>query len=170
MTHDFFDQTQVSALLHGEHQTTLAALADLDRFAGQRTPPTLDEPTRAFLLHLDRVIEEDVTAHFAFEETHIFPRLSEAGAAFMVEMLQAEHDDIRPLAGRVRQAMVVFLECGGIAPASWKTFRTDAQSLVAQETFHVQKEEMGLLAAISQILGEAEDATIAAAHPKRKDA
>jgi hemerythrin-like domain-containing protein len=169
MTHDFFGQTQVSALLHGEHQTTLAALADLDRFARQRTPPALDAATRAFLLHLDRVIEEDVTAHFAFEETHIFPRLSEAGAAFMVDMLRAEHDDIRPLAARLRQTMADFLKSEAIPSAAWKSFRGDAQSLVAQETFHVQKEEMGLLAAISQILAAEEDAVIAAAHPKRKD-
>ncbi len=169
MTPDFFGQTRTGLLLHGEHQSTLGALAELESFISSRKPPPLGDAEKTFLARLDGLIEADVTAHFTFEEENLFPRVARAGGGFMVDMLQAEHESIRPLAQAVRAAIAVFLDQGTISDGSWGTFRKAARDLIEQETFHVQKEEMGLLAALAQIFEAAEDASIAGHHPKHGD-
>lgn len=166
MSSDFFGQTRTGSLLHGEHQSTLAALVELETFTSRRTPPELDETGRAFLLRLYHLIEADVTDHFTFEETNLFPRLSVVGASFMVEMLQAEHEDIRALAQDLRALIGAFLDDAPVSVDHWTQFRTTARDLIDMETFHIQKEEMGLLAALPQVLNDADDAAVAAAHPK----
>ncbi|GAB3125500.1 hemerythrin domain-containing protein [Novispirillum itersonii] len=166
MTSDFFGQTRTGALLHGEHQSTLAALVELETFTGSRTPPELDASRRAFLLRLYHLIEADVTDHFTFEEDNLFPRIAAAGAGFMVDMLSAEHEDIRALAQDIRAMIGAFLDETPITPDRWTVFRTTARDLIDMETFHIQKEEMGLLAALPQVLDDQEDAGIAARHAK----
>lgn len=166
MSSDFFGQTRTGALLHGEHQSTLAALVELETFTGRRTPPVLDEGSRAFLLRLYHLIEADVTDHFTFEEATLFPRIAAAGGGFMVDMLSAEHEDIRALAQDIRAMISGFLEEPTITPDRWTTFRTTARDLIDMETFHIQKEEMGLLAALPQVLSAQDDATIAVRHTK----
>lgn len=160
----FFGATRIGQALHAEHQATLAALDGLDRLTSSRTAPDpADGPARAVLEAVASALEEDVRRHFAFEEDHLFPRLAEAGAAFMVDMLTGEHEDIRPLADSVRADCLRMLD-GPLPAADWRRFREEAADLIERETFHIQKEEMGLLAALAQILPPEEDAALADRH------
>ncbi|KJS41970.1 MAG: hypothetical protein VR70_04550 [Rhodospirillaceae bacterium BRH_c57] len=164
MNGSFFGSTRIGACLHAEHQTTLAALNDLELLARFRSPPDVaDATTQARLADIARVLEEDVSRHFGFEEAELFPLLRTAGAGFMVDMLLAEHEDIRPIA----EELSVVARAGatdGFDAAAWGRFRKLAEDIIDRETFHVQKEEMGLLAALSQVLDADQDAALAERH------
>lgn len=146
-----FAGTRIGEHLHQEHRSTLDALYALENLLGRRAP-TLDGDARATLESLARALEDDVTGHFGFEEEHLFPVLRQAGAAFMVDMLTAEHAAIRPLAEEVRAAIDRALAAGAFDPAEWPGFESAARELIDRETFHIQKEEMGLLGALAQVL------------------
>lgn len=167
--HGMFGNTRVGLALHGEHRSTLAALDDLAQLCRPTAAPDLGKAdTRARLEDLARVLEDDVTSHFGFEEEHLFPRLRQAGAGFMVDMLLGEHQVIRPLAEQVRDRALAAVRDGGFSAEDWATFRRAGQELVDRETFHVQKEEMGLLAALAQVLDPEADAELTARHEARK--
>ncbi|MFA7431196.1 MAG: hemerythrin domain-containing protein, partial [Rhodospirillaceae bacterium] len=158
MNGTFFGSTRIGACLHAEHQATLSALNDLELLARFRSPPDVaDETTQARLADIARVLEEDVTRHFGFEETELFPLLRQAGAGFMVDMLMAEHADIRPFAEELA-AVARTGAAHGFDDGAWKKFRMLAEDIIDRETFHVQKEEMGLLGALSQVLTPEQDA------------
>lgn len=160
----FFGATRIGEALHAEHQSTIAALDGLERLTDRRSPPDSADPAvRQALEAVAAALEDDVARHFGFEEEHLFPRLAQAGADFMVDMLSGEHDDIRPLALHVRDGCRRLLD-GGLSEPEWREFQGTAQDLIERETFHIQKEEMGLLAALSQILDRDTDADLAARH------
>lgn len=160
----FFGATRIGEALHAEHQSTIAALDGLERLVDHRSPPDLsDASVRAVLSAVAAALEDDVVRHYGFEEEHLFPRLADAGAAFMVDMLTGEHEDIRPLAQAVREGCQQMLG-GVLADAEWRVFRETARDLIERETFHIQKEEMGLLAALAQILDADADAALAERH------
>ncbi|MEW5728037.1 MAG: hemerythrin domain-containing protein, partial [Pseudomonadota bacterium] len=52
----------------------------------------------------------------------------------------------------------------GFDDASWRDFADAAHELVEREIFHIQKEEMGLLAAISALVDPATDQRLAEAY------
>lgn len=80
----------------------------------------------------------------------------------MVEILRSEHDDIRPMAIDLRARILGVLEAGVIGEAAWQDLRLRAGELIAREVFHIQKEEMGLLAALAQVLDDSDDQALAA--------
>ncbi len=78
----------------------------------------------------------------------------------MVEMLLDEHRVIRPLterlatlAGEARQAP--------FTPERWRHFRELAAEIVERLGAHIQKEEMGLLPLLDDVLEEDDDAALA---------
>lgn len=157
-----FGATRIGGALHTEHMRTMEQLDALETLISARRPPDLAEAA-PLLEDIARALDEDVTRHFAFEEEHLFPRLHDAGAGFMVDMLTGEHAEIRPLAEGLRDACRAMV-AGGCDAELWESFRADARDLIDRETFHIQKEEMGLLAALSQVLDATEDADLAARH------
>lgn len=160
----FFGSTRTGEALHGEHQSTLAALDGLERLTDRSSLPDVSDPAvRAALESVATALEDDVARHFAFEEENLFPLIAQAGATFMVDMLSGEHDEIRPLAAEVRDGCRSLL-AGSMTAADWRLFRGTAQDLIERETFHIQKEEMGLLVALAQILDSDDDAILAARH------
>lgn len=164
-----FGTTHIGSRLHEEHQSTLRCLNDLELLIRFREAPDLrDANTRRRLEDVARTLEDDVTRHFAFEEEELFPRLRQAGAGFMVDMLTAEHADIRPFAQDLSGLVRGVLEAGFTAD-TWSEFVRLANELLDRETFHIQKEEMGLLSALAQILDSETDALLAERHAKRAD-
>lgn len=163
----FFGTTRTGAALHGEHQATLGALNDLDVLIRGPLPDLAKADVAARLAAFARTMDEDVTSHFAFEEEHLFPVLDKAGAGHMVAMLLGEHELIRPLAIESRRLALAALEAGAFERDAWITFKEVAAELVEREIFHVQKEEMGLLAALAQVLDADQDAALAEAHASR---
>ena len=112
-------------------------------------------------------MENEIGCHYAFEEEHLFPRFSQLADAGIPMMLQGEHDAIKPLAKRITDlAQGAF--ANGFNADSWGEFHSFGQELVEREVFHVQKEEMGFLPGLQQMLDPAEDASLVAAYAKLK--
>ena len=62
----------------------------------------------------------------------------------MTRLLTQEHAVIGPLGRRLSEVVVRALENGFDGPG-WSEFREVAQELVDRVTFHLQKEEMGII-------------------------
>lgn len=156
--------TQVGQKLHDEHQATLSILNELESeilSRPQNKPMDLsDVDARQQLEHFIAVVDRDVTCHFAFEEEVLFPILREKGAGDMVTLLTHEHQLIKPLGGGLailaREALA-----NGFDPTTWGEFRTQVIELMERESFHIQKEEMGLIRALGFFLDPETDRQLA---------
>lgn len=157
--------------LHEEHAAMLALLERLEKLLaahGPGDPPdAADGDTAALLDELATTLGEDVTYHYAFEETHLFPRFAQGFDPGIPGMLQQEHELIRPLAGRL-VALVAAAKEGGFSAESWGQFHATGRELVEREVFHIQKEEMGFLPGLDRILSAEDDAPLRAAYAEIK--
>ncbi len=155
-------QTQTGALLHNDHVATIQALQSLEGFLlrNKRPPDVKDEAVRKALQSLIDTLTNEVGRHFGFEEEHLFPLLAERGESGIGEFLMSEHATILPLANEVAESARKGLD-EGFDEAGWKRFHAAGLELVEREIFHIQKEEMGLLAAISMLVDPAADAELA---------
>ncbi|CDK97489.1 protein of unknown function [Magnetospirillum gryphiswaldense MSR-1 v2] len=155
-------QSETGSLLHQDHMTTIETLQGLEELLSRhRQPPAVDEALGERLRALAATLRAEVESHFAFEEGHLFPLFVSKGESGIVMMLTHEHRSILPMALRVAELAGQAAE-SGFDDQSWRDFRDTGAELVEREIFHIQKEEMGLLAAISALLDEAEDAGLAA--------
>ncbi len=156
-----FTQTQTGRLLHDDHMETVATLQALDEVIHRnRAAPVLDDGIRALLERLKSTLRAEVEKHFGFEETHLFPVFVRQGETGIVMMLTQEHRSILPLALTVADLAEAALDRGFTAQ-SWTDLREAGAELVEREIFHIQKEEMGLLAAITSLVDPATDASLA---------
>lgn len=149
-------QSRTGDLLHADHMATIAILQELEDMLAVKAPPKGGE---GFLKRLSTTLRNEVERHFAFEENHLFPLFGAAGG--MVGMLVQEHRAILPLA----LGLADMADAGawsGFDAAVWQDFRRLGLELIEREVFHIQKEEMGLLAAISIQVDSASDQRLAA--------
>lgn len=157
--------------LHKDHMTTLQLLerleAALSPKSAQQPPDTGDMALRDLLTEVASVLQAEVTSHFAFEEENLFPRFSEQLESFVPEMLLGEHEIIRPLANQLVDLARQALEQGFDAQ-SWAAFREAGLEIAEREVFHVQKEEMGFLPGLEQILDEDESTRLNVAYLQAK--
>jgi iron-sulfur cluster repair protein YtfE (RIC family) len=157
-------QTETGALLHTDHVATIQALQTLEGFLARnaRKAPDAagDEAVRKALQSLIDTLSNEVGRHFGFEEEHLFPLLAERGEAGIGEFLKQEHATILPLAEEVAATARTAL-AQGFTDESWRRFHAAGLELVEREIFHIQKEEMGLLAAISMLVDPAADRELA---------
>ena len=154
-------QTQTGALLHQAHMTTIEALQTLEEFLGaNRKPPQMDDLVGRKLKQLSGILRSEVENHFGFEENHLFKLFIEQGETGIVTMLTHEHRSILPLAIQVAD-LAVAAAGAGFTDASWGEFKDAGAELIEREIFHIQKEEMGLLAAISALLDPGADSEMA---------
>lgn len=164
-----FASTQIAALLHNEHIHTIQALQRLEGFLMNQTAkkvPDVSSPDVAGLLS-DTIgaVAAEVERHFGFEENHLFPVLIEQGEEGIALFLTEEHATILPLAQELA-AEVDDAKAQGFSAAAWKEFHAKALELCEREIFHIQKEEMGLLAAISMYVDSDCDAQLAELYNK----
>ena len=161
-------ERETTRLLHDEHMAVLALLERLEGLLGRHGPgdvPDVGESAVNLLLgDLIATLETETVGHFRFEEESVFPRLAEAGDGTLGELLNEEHEVILPLSRRLTQ---LAREARGSAftPASWKTFHSVGREFVERLTDHIEKEEMGLLPLVEELLDAAHDNAIAAQHP-----
>ncbi|TAN56016.1 MAG: hemerythrin domain-containing protein [Magnetospirillum sp.] len=154
-------QTQTGALLHQAHMTTIEALQSLEEFLGaNRKPPQVDDLVARKMKQLSRTLRSEVESHFGFEENHLFKAFIEQGETGIVTMLTHEHRSILPLAIQVADLALAAADAG-FTDASWGEFKDAGAELIEREIFHIQKEEMGLLAAISALLDPEADEAMA---------
>ncbi len=157
--------------LHEDHMTTLQLLerleAALSPKSAQQPLDTGDMAVRDLLTDVASVLKAEVTSHFAFEEENLFPRFSEELQSFVPEMLLGEHEIIRPLANQIIDLARQALE-EGFDAQSWAAFREAGLELAEREVFHVQKEEMGFLPGLEQILDEDQSTSLNIAYLQAK--
>lgn len=160
-----FGNTQIGTLLHEEHVRTIQALQALEEYllkqTSRRVPDVGDEKVRALLHHLLSDVAAEVERHFGFEENFLFPVLTSRGEGGISAFLTEEHGTILPLAKELAETARAALDGAGFTPESWKEFHRSGVELCEREIFHIQKEEMGLLAAISMFVGPEDDAELA---------
>jgi hemerythrin-like domain-containing protein len=150
----------ISRRLHEEHEATLALWGRLEHTLALRgaKPPTQED------LRLVRdcaaQIADEVTRHFAFEESELFPRLDAAGEGDIAELLAEEHESIRAAARRLGE----LTPPGGDLAASWPAVRALALELAERLVSHVQKEEMSLLPSLEDLLDEQTDQALAGSY------
>jgi DUF438 domain-containing protein len=149
----------INRMLHDEHMATIALLERVETTlaAHRKSVPDTTAPDIAGVLRdLMSSVEADISIHFAFEQNELFTRLREAGDTGMTSILQEEHDVILPLGEQVCGLARAAVE-SGFSDESWAEFRRLAAELVERMVSHIQKEEMGMLAALEQLLDEDAD-------------
>ncbi len=155
---------QVPRLLHEEHAATISLLDRLEGVlakAGPKTPAdTSDNDIHRLLGELAANLENETGRHFDFEEGHLFARLNEMGDGFIAELLTEEHNAIRPLADTLA-AMARTARSDGFSVEAWRDFHQYGMELVERQVAHIQKEEMGLLPILEDLLDDDVDADLA---------
>lgn len=155
---------QITRILHEEHLTTLDALNRLDSLLGDNAPksiPDAHDPSIAPLLgELTTTVGGDVSTHFAFEEKEIFPRLAQFGDEGISTFLEEEHQTMLPIGQRLADLASV-ARSQGFDAHSWPEFHRLGNEFVERMMSHIQKEEMGMLPVLDDLLDEDSDAELA---------
>lgn len=148
--------TQIGRLLHDDHERCLEAVQNLEALLGRQGPAKPADPNdpkvRSVLVAAKGVLAQETATHFAFEEDHLFPLLAETGEQAMILTLKSEHDAIAPLADDVVRLIADALKAGSFTRERWTDVHALGLELAERQIFHVQKEEMGLLAGIGMML------------------
>jgi len=157
-------RTHIARSLHDEHTTTLALLARLETLLGRHgpaaPPDAAESPVASLLRALARAVTADLQPHFAFEEPHLFPLLAESGATEMVGLLTEEHARLLPCAHTLA-ACARRGESRGFDPTTWAAFHAAGGALAGPLAAHIEKEEMGLLPALDDLLDPETDGRLA---------
>jgi len=157
--------------LHDDHMATLAVLerveATLTKQNKKNCPTEIDANMMKLLNDMTAIMSAEVTGHFAFEEEYLFPRFAEMADHGIPMMLKSEHDIIRPLAAELRQICNT-AKTDGFTQESWEEFYDKGLEMVEREVFHIQKEEMGFLPAIDQMIDEDEQGELEMAYAEKK--
>lgn len=156
--------SRIGQLLHADHLTTLGTLQELEELLvgqGTKVPDLHRAEVRDALDALISVVQGEVSRHFGFEENHLFPVLAEAGQMGMTMLLISEHRAILPVAQAAAELAGAALAAGAFTPEDWAEFREAGLEFCERELFHIQKEEMGLLAAVAALVGPEQDAKLA---------
>lgn len=150
--------TQTGRMIDDEHRALLSLLDRVEQALSR--PGAYDAKHAPLLREFAAAVENDMIRHFQFEEEHLFPRLREAGDVGMVMLLTNEHDAIREVAGELlplaHRAVQEPLDAN-----SWEQLRMDALELVERQVMHIQKETMGLLPALEDLLDPQTDSELA---------
>ena len=156
---------QVSHTLDSEHRSSLAllgrveaAFARLSRKGVARDPDFIQ-----LAAGFARLIEQDITRHFEFEERELFPRMAQAGEGDIADLLRDEHDAIRAVAADilplVHAAAAANLDDAGLA-----ALERGALEMVERQVAHIQKETMALLPLLDDLLDDDADRELAFAY------
>jgi len=162
---------QVCRTLHDDHAATIALLERLETLLGrhnERRPPDASDPAMTRLMKdLIFTVEAEIGSHFSFEEDLVFPILSSAGDSEMVELLSREHGAILPLARRLVELARAARDAG-FGAAAWSEFHAAGAELTERLVSHIQKEEMGLLPQLDDLLDESADQQLGLALAARR--
>ena len=159
-------ERHITRIFSDEHRETLAAMEALDGFlAGLRRGAVIDPSdgrTKSVFAQLQNSLGATIRDHFGFEEEALFPRLIAFGDHAIAAHLTDEHRIILPLADEI--AGMIAAADGGFTVESTDRFREVAAALVEHMMMHIQKEEMGLLPLLDDILDEDADFELAQRH------
>ncbi len=152
--------------LHEDHMATVMVLEKLETAltrVGRKSLPGPDDAALTRVLNdVTAVIQGEITSHFGFEEEHLFPLVEEMGDTPMLAILRDEHEIIRPLAARIVAAVKASREVGFNAD-NWAGLYDLGLELAEREIFHIQKEQMGFLPLLDQIIEPEDDGALSMA-------
>lgn len=161
-------ERQIAGLLHDEHVETIAVLEQFESVLHARrkesAPDVSNDPELAQIMRrLRNMAESDLPTHFAFEEVELFPRLAEFGDGAMGELLAEEHKALTATINGLAEIGTRALD-HGMDAGDWETFKRLGNDFLETMTGHIQKEEMGLLAALEAMLDGDGDRQLAEAY------
>jgi len=149
---------QVSRVLDEEHRANLALLGRVEQAMARA--PRRDPALGALIGDFVRALEQDIERHFRFEEETVFPRLADAGDGDMAALMLDEHAAIREVAAELIPLARAAI-AGTIDDAGWTHLRRCTMELIERQVAHIQKETMGLLPALDDLLDEETDRELA---------
>jgi len=152
----------ISRIMHDEHMAVVGLLERLERFiaANRAAAPDAGDPSTARLLgEFSAAVEGEIKAHFAFEEEQLFPRLDEGAPSGMTSILLEEHEVILPAGERLSE-IAKAARGGGFTKESWEEFARIGLEFAERLRGHIDKEEMGMIAAIESVIDEDTDRTL----------
>lgn len=150
--------TQTGRMLDDDHRALLDLLGRVEQALSR--PGPYDVRHAGLLRDFAVAVENDMLRHFEFEEDHIFPLLRKAGDMGIAMLLTSEHEAIREVAGELlplaRRAAQEPLDAN-----TWEQLRMDSLELVERQVMHIQKETMGLLPLLEDLLDAQTDSELA---------
>ena len=152
----------VSRALDDEHRANLALLDRVEQAFGRMRVRGSDE-LRTLAGALARQVEQDIGRHFAFEESELFPRMTDAGDGDMAALLAEEHASIRAVADELLP-LARAAEEGTLDTAGWDALARGALEIAERQVAHIQKESMALLPLLDDLLDENDDRELAFAY------
>ncbi len=148
-------ERHIARILHEEHRATIAAMEQLDELvSGRRAaniPDMSDPGVAAKLKSVLAVLDTDIRGHFGFEENELFTRLADYGDEAIGAHLTEEHAVLLPASEQIA-ALANLALADGFTEDTWRQFRVVATDLVERMMTHIQKEEMGLLPLLEDVL------------------
>ncbi len=152
--------SQITRSFHDEHLNTIALLeridAELAKHRLDAVPDTADNEMNKLLGDICVLVDTELNTHFGFEEDSLFPLLTAAGDGFIAGLLTEEHRTILPLGERLRE-IAQGAKAGGFNQESWSEFRQLGMEITERLISHIQKEEMGLLPMLDNLIDEDKD-------------
>lgn len=158
---------QCTRLLHDEHMAAtvlLERLGSLFSSSGPGRPPDTRQSMIGMLLaDVISGLGTEIPKHFRFEEESLFPLLVDAGEASIVELLNEEHEVIEPLMQRIVE-LARETRTKEFTAESWSEFVRLGSELLERLLAHIEKEEMGLLPRLEDVLETDADADLASGY------
>ena len=147
---------EISKRLSREHQGVASLLGRLELFlltAGQEPPHWQKPETRQLMSDVRGALRAEIPQHFAIEEQSLFPLFAEHGGEDLVELLLEDHRHILDLVAELRPLVEQTLASpDGLTRPEWETFRAQARSLVTELGSHAEKEELGFVPAMDELM------------------
>ena len=153
-------------LLHDDHQATIIVIETLEQMlsrAKRSIPDATDPSVKKSLQTAASAIEEEISAHFTFEEEELFTRLADAGDGAIGAHLAEEHKAILPLGIQMAALARAALD-SGFTDTGWSEFRAVTSELIERMIPHIQKEEMALLPILDDLLDPKTDMELSTAY------
>ena len=154
----------VSHALDEEHRANLDLLGRVEQaFARSARGGTRDPELARLAGAFGRHLEHDIGRHFDFEERELFPRMADAGDGEIAALLTEEHETIRAVAAELLP-LARAAAAGTLDEPGWETLKRGALEMVERQVAHIQKETMGLLPLLDDLLDEDTDRDLALAY------
>jgi hemerythrin-like domain-containing protein len=156
-------QRQVSHALDEEHRANLELLGRVEQALARAPRGGRDAELLRLVGAFGRHIEQDISRHFDFEESELFPRMAEAGDGDMAALLLEEHAAIRAVAAELLP-LARAAAAGTLDDAGWDALKRGALEMVERQVAHIQKETMALLPLLDDLLDDESDRELAFAY------